>query len=186
MRIAACSFQCGEGGGVAKIAEYNSRVAEQPGTPRSPEGCLAKPDAEGILVERKQRDQVEGRVPGLESRLVGRTGEAAIPWADFLADIAPEDPIPQERTERFRDGRAMFNGKVGDAAPGVERARRDQRSSGTRVRAGSAAATTVGRRGCVGFQIEIEKQLPQEEIGTAVGVDEIGIFPDPAQAGSLG
>jgi hypothetical protein len=56
---------------------------------------------------------------------------------------------------------------------------------GAGVDAAAAGAAVVGEGG-VGGEIEIEDHFAEEEPGAVVGVDEEGVFADPAEAGAGG
>src|SRR5690606_7647025 len=68
----------------------------------------------------------------------------AIEGADLLADVAAEDPAPDRRPQRARDGAAQLDGEVGDAAARVERVGVDEGARGAGVEAGAAAAAAGG------------------------------------------
>src|SRR5208282_1317273 len=79
---------------------------------------------------------------------------AAVPRADFLADIAAEDVGAHALAMLLWNRTAEFDGEVRNAAPGIERplagAARHNGVRGTSVdAAGAGSATVLGRR--IGF-----------------------------------
>ena len=76
------------------------------------------------------------RVAGAKLLRRARLGEALVPGADLVADVAAEDPPFQPLRERLGDGSLLLDREIGDAAGGVEQrgarpARRWGRRRGT-------------------------------------------------------
>ncbi len=57
---------------------------------------------------------------------IGRGRDLAVPGADFLADVAAEDPAVERRPELLGDVSAVLDGEVRDAAARVEDVGRDE------------------------------------------------------------
>src|SRR5205814_10329690 len=98
---------------------------------RAPQRGATEALAERRVVERQQRLGLR-RVRRRERRLC-RDGRLAVPRADVLADVAPESPLADQRTQRLVDVTAMLDREVRDAPARVERVGRGERRGGARV-----------------------------------------------------
>ena len=77
------------------------------------------------LIARKSSNwgfRAAGRGANLGSRAVG---DVVVPGADLLADVAPEDVRAHRSAEFFRNRASELDGQVGNAAPRVHHAGRD-------------------------------------------------------------
>ena len=79
----------------------------------------------------------------------------------------------------------MLDREIRDAATGVERERPDERLGRARVQARATGAAAVGLRG-VGFELGGRQDDADEEVRAEIGIDEIGVLPDPAEPGGRG
>jgi hypothetical protein len=122
-----------------------------------------------------------------EVGLAGGDGAAgAVEGADILADVAADEiaGLAHRLVEVFVNGRAVFEGEVADAFGGIE-AVGGKGLGGAGVEAAAAGATVIGDRG-IGFEIKGEDEFTDQKPRAVTGVDEEGVFADPAEAGGGG
>jgi hypothetical protein len=119
-------------------------------------------------------------VDGIECR-IALMGEP-VPWADHLADVASESPIPHLIAEFNRNVIFEFDGEIRDAACRVECSVWQDAISGAGLDAACACAAMVGDERQIRFEFEIEQDFRYKKIRTNLGVDKAGIFADPSDA----
>lgn len=124
----------------------------------------------------------EGRreEPRGEARLDGHR-RFAIPGANILAYVAPENVISHQRAKGFGDGSAKFDSEIGNAEPGVESLRRNGIGRAG-VDAAGASTAAVGRR-LSGFEMEGGQNLRQEEPGPLSLINQASVLADPPEPG---
>jgi hypothetical protein len=91
----------------------------------------------------------------LQTRIGGGAGELVVPGAGFLAEVAAEEPVADQRALGVGERAAAFDRQVGDAAARVELARGGQGAGRAGVEAGAAGAAVVGGEGSVDGEIEV-------------------------------
>src|SRR6185503_543998 len=105
-----------------------------------------------------------------------------------LADVAAEDAGAERRPQIARDGAAVLDREIGDAAARVEQVRPDEGAGRAGVEACRACAAAVPRwllaRGRL--QLDVEDELAEQEIRAEPGGDEQGVLADEAEPGPLG
>lgn len=113
----------------------------------------------------------------------GVTAGPQVPGADELAVVATEDPVPEEGAELDGDRPVVLDREIGDAAAGVEAVGGGERARRTHLEAGPATPTAVRCGGRVGREREIRQDFAEQAGGTALGMNETGVFSDPAETG---
>ncbi len=118
-------------------------------------------------------------------RLFGVEG-TAIEGADILTDVAADDEcrLAHRVMKLIRNFASFFEGKVADAASAIDGVGGDG-IGGAGVDAAGAGAAVVGDGG-IGGKVEVGDEFAEEEPGAFVGVNEEGVFSDPAEAGAGG
>ena len=111
-----------------------------------------------------------------------------IPRADILADVAAEDLAAYGGAEFLRDGTALFDGEVGDAAARVHLARRDEcvRGAGLDAAAAGAAAVCGGKRQHCRGDLKRSDDAAKKEPRAELLIEGAGVFGGPADAGAAG
>src|SRR6516225_7444458 len=84
----------------------------------------------------------------------------AVPRADFLANVATENPIAHWLAQLFDDRTAQLNGQIADAPPCVERTGAGEGVGWAGVQASGAGAAMVGGVRRVWTQLQIEQKRP--------------------------
>ena len=88
--------------------------------------------------------------------------------ADGLASVAAEDALPDQGAKGKRDGSAMLDGEVREAAPGVNTAvGKDGFGGASHLAAVAIGAIGIGE-GFVWFEGQVDQQLAQEQPGSVV------------------
>jgi hypothetical protein len=119
-------------------------------------GAVGELAAEALVVQRQQRDQRgAGAGDGARAELQALIREAAagaqaalgdvVDGADLLADVAAEDVVADQRTQLQRDGAAVLDGEVRDAAAAIEHIRGDEGAGGAGVEAARRRSRSMGR-----------------------------------------
>lgn len=123
---------------------------------------------------------------GLEAGFGGGLGEALVPGADVLADVAACDPALEVAGDRRWNFLGLaFDRVVSDAAVGIDGEGFGDRSGGAGFDAAGAGAA-VAAVGLVWCEGQVGDQFSQEDPGAIVAGDQVAVFGDPAQSGSLG
>jgi len=121
-----------------------------------------------------------------EAGFVGGLGEALVPGADVLADVAACDPALEVLSDRVGDLLSLaLDGVISDAAVGVDDEGLGDRVGRTGINTAATATAVVGM-GLVGGEGQVGDEFAEEDPGAVVAGDEVAIFGDPAQARSLG
>ncbi len=81
----------------------------------------------------------------------------------------------------------MLDGQVRNAQPRIHDGRAvliasEQGTGRTRIEAGAAGAAVIPLEGCVRFEVQLQQQHAEEEVGAAARMDEHGIAAEPAEA----
>src|SRR5438093_440269 len=166
----------------ATVREDDRGITREPFAPRALERRAAKPLPELVVGHRHQRLRRRWR---RGRRRLARDGRVAIPGADFLTDVAAEEPLADRRVELLRNRAPVLDRQVGDAAARVERVRRVERRRRTGVEAGRARPAAVRHR-IVGHEHRGREHDPDEVVGAEAGRDEVGVLADPPEARSGG
>ena len=114
----------------------------------------------------------------------GRRRGAAVPRADVLAGVAPEQTPSRTARNVLRNRAAVLDGVVRDAAHGIDVARLADGLGRTRRQAQRAVAAAIGMRN-VGFQLRIDDQGAEQQPGSESLVDEAAVLADPSDSGFL-
>ena len=85
----------------------------------------------------------------------------AVPWAGVLAEVAAEHPVADAGAQLARDGAAVLDGEVRDAAPRIELVGGGKGPRGADVEAGGALAAMVAL-GVVERHIGGQQQFTEE------------------------
>src|ERR1700731_251099 len=90
---------------IAAVAECDRDVAKEAATLRALDRALTKTAAKSCIVERHQI--------GHERHQLGRDGfvEWLVPRADFLTDVASENPVAELGAQLARNRSAIFDGE---------------------------------------------------------------------------
>ena len=104
----------------------------------------------------------------------------AVPRAHELAVVAAVDAVADRGAELLGDRAVVLDRQVGDAAARVEPVGRHDRARGADVDAGRAAAAVAGH-GRVDRQRQVGEYLAEEEPGTVLPVEQVGVLADPAE-----
>ncbi|MEY3574495.1 MAG: hypothetical protein RLZZ617_1093 [Bacteroidota bacterium] len=102
---------------------------------------------------------------GLKTGFLMGFGEA-IPWTDFLADIATKGPSLHLVFELYRNLAAQFDGQIGDALGGIQTVGL-QGLGGSGVNASRALPAMV-LNGHIRYKIKIAENFRQEEIASCL------------------
>src|SRR5205823_14351245 len=162
----------------AAVREDDRGSPREPFAPRALERRAAKPLPELVVGHRYQRLRRRWR---RGRRRFARDGRVAIPGADFLTDVAAEEPLADRRVELLRNRAAVLDRQVGDAAARVERVRRVERRRRTGVEAGRARPAAVRHR-ILGREHRRRDPDPDAVVGAEAARDEIGALADPPEA----
>ena len=104
----------------------------------------------------------------------------------MLADVAAENPSTDLWTQLLGDLAFILDGEIGDAQICVEGAVWQNSLGGTGVDAASAGSAVVAGKGFVNREFDAKQNFSKEKVGADFGVDETGVFTDPAETGALG
>src|SRR5262245_10568286 len=144
-----------------------------------------KPLAKLLLAQSDELPRIGRHVlrPRRQGRVFQRGREPLVPRTDVLADVASIYELAHQRTQLRRDGRAMLDGEVRDAARGVEHAWLDERVRRAGVQASRARAAAVGLERRVGFERDVDEEDAEKKERAFIRVDEVGVLADPAESG---
>src|SRR5262245_30003602 len=99
--------------------------------------------------------------------------------ANFLADIAAEDVVADERAQLCRDGPVIFDSEISDAASRIEREGIDEGVGRASIEAAATlAAARLGR--LARLADHVRKQLAENDVTADAGRDEHGVLGDEA------
>src|SRR5205823_3444422 len=108
----------------------------------------------------------------------------AVPWTDFLTNVASVDMRSDRAAMRVGDGPAELDREIRDAARRIENARRDNRVRRTCIEAQRAGAAPIERR-----RIRLERKtaddLAEKDPRSVVRIDHAGVLANPTNAGVL-
>ena len=179
----------GEGGyhpGVLRVAQGYGGVPQQAAPLRPLDGTALEPGPERLRCQPQHFDEVRHFVPGTgsEGRMAG-FGRAAVPGTDILAVVAPEHAVSHCRAVLQGNSALQFDGMVGDAAARIDHVGFDDGVRGTGFETQGARAAVIGC-GPVRSQFDVEEDLPDQQPRSHALVDEVGVLPEPPQAGADG
>src|SRR5262249_2093718 len=143
---------------ISAIADDDRGVAQQ----AAALGARNRGAAEALAKRRVVEAEQLGRVDQLRLRVV-----VAIPGADFLTDIAAEEPVADAGAQLVGNRRAEFNREVADAAARVEHAGGGEGLRWASVEAGGTGAAVVGLVRRIRLQVEVRQQRAEEEVAAA-------------------
>lgn len=104
-----------------------------------------------------------------------------VPGANLLADIAPENLLPNRMAQVFRDVCAVFNGQVRDAAGCIDCPVGQDAAGWASFQAALTIAAMLSLKGLIGLNLQGGEDFSQEQPGTELRVDQAAILPDPSQ-----
>ncbi len=139
------------------------------------------------LSEALQLSQIrgEGNGRGLEGGLVGGDG-IHIVWTGVQTIVAAEDPIadPVLQVVRYRAGIPKLDGEIRDASSRIDHIGfcDGLRRAGPNTQ--GAAAAKIGSR-VVRLQIQRRQNFAEQQPGTELRRDEVGMFADPSKTTSF-
>ena len=167
--------------GVARVADGDQHVPEEPVAADALDRRRRESLPEGRLVERREigkarRDAIGAR---LQLRLARRLREL-VPRADGEAIVAAVDAVADGLAELARDRALVLDGEIGDAAARIELVRRRKRVGRADVEAGAAGAAGIGL-GRVRRQRHPGDDRAEEQPGAEFAADEIGVLALPAE-----
>jgi len=169
-----------------RIAQRHGQVAQPALVANAPDCRAGMAGLEVFRAPRKELDQ-RGCIETVPHVEVGQAGHAGklVPGAGKLAVVAAIDAIAHERSQRHGNAAAMLDGQVGDAAPGIELVRRDDRLRGADVDAASTTAAVLVAR-CIRRHARLQRQvgqnLAEEKQGTGLPRQQQRVLATPAQA----
>src|ERR1700693_36271 len=110
----------------------------------------------------------------------------AVPGADILADVAPENmpPHPGAKLVILRNRAPLLDREIRDALVGMELIRRDQRVSRAGIDATRATAAAIRRRQ-IRREIERGKNHAEEKPRAQLLIEDARVLADPSDAGIL-
>ena len=174
-------------GGLPKVPSDDQSIALHAQKPSSPKRRFSIEPVEAFLIEA----QPVGAIGFLCFRkwlifLGNRLFSMLIPRANHLAYVAAEDPWTQGGTHGLRDWTSMLDGPVADASIRVEHIRRGEGTGRTCVQTRRARpAMVLCRRDLLTCDVGLGKDRTEEKITSDLSIQKHGIFPDPAEAGSV-
>lgn len=129
-------------------------------------------------------DQGKGGDGTSHGKGLGGSRRFLIPGANILADIATQKPIPHLFTQRLirRKDTPCFQGEVTDAKPGIESMGGHQGTSWTSLQASGASSAMVCGKGVIGGKGIRGEKARQKEMTSPLGINQEGIFSNPAQS----
>ena len=135
------------------------------------------------------REKLRQRAPGEPFARI-EVGQLAllrelVPRADQLAVVAAVDAVAHQRAQLQRNGTAVLDGEVGNAAPRIEPLRRDDGLRRAHVDA-CAAAAAMRRHGFARRQRHVDVDLAQEEHRARVAVEHERVLAAPALPAARG
>src|SRR5581483_7634732 len=146
----------------------------------------AKAPAKLRFTERQEGNQIRRVKP--RARLVGGLiggPRLDVVGADFLANVAAENVIADQRAQGFGHPILELDGEIRNAAARVEHVGTDESAGGTRFETELAAPAAVAQRAIVG-QRQIDEQLAEKKPRAALRRNQVRVLADPAQAGDAG
>lgn len=166
-----------------RVPECHGQVPEP-----SPEPGAAERAPAGFLLElgfgpAHERGKLGGEKLGAWSEL----GQGFLPGklvhgTDELAIVTSENAIADGAPELDRYGSPVFDGEIGNAAPGIEFIGPDDGPGRTDLDTG-LATTAMVFDGRVYLKRQSGQDLAQEKIRPAAGCDQVRVFADPAESG---
>ena len=174
-------------GGLPKVPSDDQSIALHAQKPGSPKRRFSIEPVEAFLIEA----QPVGAIGFLCFRkwlifLGNRLFGMLIPRANHLAYVAAEDPWTQGGTHGLRDWTSMLDGPVADASICVEHIRRGEGTGRTCVQTRRAhPAMVLCRRDLLTCDVGLGKDRTKEKIASDLSIQKHGIFPDPAEPGSV-
>src|SRR5690606_15150429 len=114
---------------VAAVAEDESRVARHPDAAGPLDGAPLRIAGEARVIHLQELGErtLPARVCAKGRGLLFGRQLRAVERADVLTRVAAEQPAPERRAQRLWHRPALLDGEVGDAAPGIELTRGDER-----------------------------------------------------------
>src|SRR5690349_13569589 len=169
------------------MREHRRCVALHPTKPWTGERRATVAAPECILVHAPDRAGVRRGDPGprCERRIIGRSGEAHIPRADVLADVAAEHPVPHLLALGRSELAVVLDREVRDARAGVEIAGPDERLRRTGVKTARARAAPIGFERRIGLDVRVSQHNADERERADLRTNEHHVLADPAQAREL-
>ena len=116
----------------------------------------------------------------LKADLPGLMG-MPVPWADFEAFIAPEDPVAHQGAELLRDGTRVFNGEVSQASSRIQNIGLGKGLGGTDFQTTGAGTAVIFGWG-IGIDFQVRQKAAEEEPRTVCRMDQKGVFALPPQS----
>src|SRR5207253_9277771 len=97
---------------IGDVAQRDANIPQQPGAAGPPDGALAKPGPEGVLIERQELLESRPRFDGWAERLdrlgIGKGRPCAgIDRTELLAEIAAENRVADQEPHIARDRSSM-------------------------------------------------------------------------------
>src|SRR5689334_11871605 len=102
--------------------------------------------------------------------------EVAVPWADFVANVASEDPVAELRTQLAWNRAAIFDRLVGDAEIGTHHVAVGERASRTEIEASPAGAAMLAIRFRARLELDVGKNLGEKKVRAMIAIEEHGVF----------
>ncbi len=87
-----------------------------------------------------------------------------VPWTDLLANVTSKDPVAQVRSQIGRDFFFIFDRKIGETAPGVDRPVWQDATGGTGSDAACTLPAAVGSERRIRFQFDSQQDFSQQEV----------------------